>query len=45
VPDRSKVSLGIDFGRRRKIATGANLPGALTARQELPLPVKFAGMR
>jgi hypothetical protein len=37
--------LGIVFGRRGKIATGANLPGALSARQQLPHPVKFAGMR
>jgi hypothetical protein len=45
VPDRSKVLLIIDFVRRGKIATGANLPGALGARQQLPHSVKFAGMR
>jgi hypothetical protein len=45
VPDCGKVLLSIDFVRRRKIATGANLPWALTARQYLPLSVKFAGMR
>jgi hypothetical protein len=45
VPDRGKVPLSIDFLPRRKIMTGANFPCALPARQQLPLPVKFAGMR
>jgi len=45
VPDRGKVRLSIDFVERRKIATGANFPGAVAARQQLPLWVKFAGMR
>jgi hypothetical protein len=45
VPDRGKVRLSIDFVRARKNRTGANLPGAFHARQQLPLPVKFAGMR
>jgi hypothetical protein len=45
VPDRGKVLLSIDFAERRKIATGTNLPCALAARQDLPLSVKFAGMR
>jgi hypothetical protein len=45
VPDRSKVLLIIDFVRRGKIATGANLPSMPDTRQQLPHPVKFAGMR
>jgi hypothetical protein len=45
VPDHGKVLLSIDFREGRKIRTGANLPCALRARQQLPLPVKFAGIR
>jgi hypothetical protein len=45
VPDRGKVRLSIDFVERRKNATGTNFPRALPARQQLPLWVKFAGMR
>jgi len=45
VPDCGKELLSIDFVQRRKIVTGANLPCALATRQELPLSVKFAGMR
>jgi hypothetical protein len=37
--------LGIDLERSGKIATGANLPCVLIARQYLPLSVKFAGTR
>jgi hypothetical protein len=44
VPDRGKVRLSIDFVGRRKNATGANFPRGVPARQQLPLPVKFAGM-
>jgi len=45
VPDGGKVRLSLDFVGRRKMATGANFPGASDARQQLPLWVKFAGMR
>jgi hypothetical protein len=45
VPDCGKMLLGIDLVRGGKNATGANLPWALSARQQLPLSVKFAGMR
>src|SRR3954470_4312974 len=45
VPDCGKMLLGIVFGRRGKNATAENVPGALSARQQLPHSVKFAGMR
>jgi hypothetical protein len=45
VPDRGKLLLSIDFVRERKIVTGANFPHASCAGQQLPHPVKFAGMR
>jgi len=45
VPDRGKLLLNIDFAGGGKIAAGANFPPGASARQQLPLWVKFAGMR
>jgi hypothetical protein len=45
VPDRGKLPLSIDFGETRKMMTGTNFPGDVPTRQQLPDPVKFAGMR
>jgi hypothetical protein len=43
VPERGKLRLSIDFGRRGKIVTGANFPGPICTRQNFPSAAIVAG--